>query len=209
MLRRTTLQDLGTLPQEEFAARLANHPQVLCVVNRRKTAQQLYAALPAEGSYCLTTLLCAADRRRQLDDIRQRLKEGLPCRVVSTSLIEAGWTWIFPVAYRELCGLDSLSQTAGRRNREAAGAQRKVSLTGSGWTSVPRPRCSGRMSARWITPPGIRTHWTRPWAIQLYFNELSNAWPRTPWISTAFWTPFSGASGPPVPLCTGGGGIPA
>lgn len=45
VLRRTTLQDLGTLPQEEFAARLANHPQVLCVVNRRKTAQQLYAAL--------------------------------------------------------------------------------------------------------------------------------------------------------------------
>ena len=78
VLRRTTLQDLGTLPQEEFAARLARHPQVLCVVNRRKTAQQLYAALPAEGSYCLTTLLCAADRRRQLDDIRQRLKEGLP-----------------------------------------------------------------------------------------------------------------------------------
>ena len=58
VLRRTTLQDLGTLPQEEFAARLADHPQVLCVVNRRKTAQQLYAALPAEGSYCLTTLLC-------------------------------------------------------------------------------------------------------------------------------------------------------
>lgn len=87
VLRRTTLQDLGTLPQEEFAARLARHPQVLCVVNRRKTAQQLYESLPAEGSYCLTTLLCAADRRRQLDDIRQRLKEGLPCRVVSTSLI--------------------------------------------------------------------------------------------------------------------------
>ena len=76
MLRRTTLQDLGTLPQEEFAARLTNHPQVLCVVNRRKTAQQLYAALPAEGSYCLTTLLCAADRRRQLNDIRHLSHRG-------------------------------------------------------------------------------------------------------------------------------------
>lgn len=127
MLRRTTLQDLGTLPQEEFAARLANHPQVLCVVNRRKTAQQLYESLPAEGSYCLTTLLCAADRRRQLDDIRQRLKEGLPCRVVSTSLIEAGVDVDFPVAYREQCGLDSLLQTAGRCNREGRrGAEESI-----------------------------------------------------------------------------------
>ena len=61
MLRRTTLQDLGILPQEEFAARLARHPQVLCVVNRRKTAQQLYAALPAEGSYCLSWTASASD----------------------------------------------------------------------------------------------------------------------------------------------------
>ena len=117
----------GTLPQEEFAARLANHPQVLCVVNRRKTAQQLYESLPAEGSYCLTTLLCAADRRRQLDAIRQRLKEGLPCRVVSTSLIEAGVDVDFPVAYREQCGLDSLLQTAGRCNREGRrGAEESI-----------------------------------------------------------------------------------
>ena len=127
VLRRTTLQDLGTLPQEEFADRLANHLQVLCVVNRRKTAQQLYAALPAEGSYCLTTLLCAADRRCQLDAIRQRLKKGLPCRVVSTSLIEAGVDVDFPVAYREQCGLDSLLQTAGRCNREGRrGAEESI-----------------------------------------------------------------------------------
>ena len=38
------------IPSEEFAARLARHPQVLCVVNRRKTAQQLYESLPAEAA---------------------------------------------------------------------------------------------------------------------------------------------------------------
>ena len=117
-LRRTTLCDAGQLTQEALTAQLCALPQVLCVVNRRKTAQELYAALPAEGSYCLTTLLCAADRRRQLTEIRQRLREGLPCRVVSTSLIEAGVDVDFPAAYRELCGLDSLLQTAGRCNRE-------------------------------------------------------------------------------------------
>ncbi len=117
-LRRVTLQDLGALSQEALVNRLCSHPQVLCVVNRRKTAQELFAQLPTEGSYCLTTLLCAADRRAQLAEIRQRLKEGLPCRVVSTSLIEAGVDVDFPAAYRELAGLDSLLQTAGRCNRE-------------------------------------------------------------------------------------------
>lgn len=91
---------------------------MLCVVNRRSTAQELYNALPEEGRYCLTTLLCAHDRKRQISEIRERLAWGLACRVVSTSLIEAGVDVDFPVAYREDCGLDSLLQTAGRCNRE-------------------------------------------------------------------------------------------
>ncbi|MCD8047879.1 MAG: CRISPR-associated helicase/endonuclease Cas3, partial [Clostridiales bacterium] len=110
---------MGSLSLEGLASRLREHQQALCVVNRRKTAQQLYAALPKDGgSFCLTTLLCAADRRAKLAEIRRRLKEGLPCRVVSTSLIEAGVDVDFPIAYREEAGLDSLLQTAGRCNRE-------------------------------------------------------------------------------------------
>lgn len=174
VLRRTTLQDLGTLPQEEFAARLANHPQVLCVVNRRKTAQQLYAALPAEGSYCLTTLLCAADRRRQLDDIRQRLKEGLPCRVVSTSLIEAGVDVDFPVAYREQCGLDSLLQTAGRCNREGRrGAEESIVYRFRLDECSTPQMLRQNVSALDYTARHQDTLDT-PRAIQLYFNELSD-----------------------------------
>lgn len=117
-LRRTTLVDLGELGQEELCARLRRHAQMLCVVNRRSTAQNLYDRLPPEGRYCLTTLLCAADRKAQIAQIRARLKDGLPCRVVSTSLIEAGVDVDFPTAYREDSGLDSLLQTAGRCNRE-------------------------------------------------------------------------------------------
>ena len=118
VLRRVTLRSIGKLSMDALCEQLAAAPQVLCVVNRRKTAQELFAQLPQEGSYCLTTLLCAADRRVQLDEIRQRLKDGLPCRVVSTSLIEAGVDVDFPLAYREAAGLDSLLQTAGRCNRE-------------------------------------------------------------------------------------------
>ena len=174
VLRRTTLQDLGTLPQEEFAARLARHPQVLCVVNRRKTAQQLYESLPAEGSYCLTTLLCAADRRRQLDDIRQRLKEGLPCRVVSTSLIEAGVDVDFPVAYREQCGLDSLLQTAGRCNREGRRGTEESIVYRFRLDECSTPQMLRQnVSALDYTARHQDTLDT-PRAIQLYFNELSD-----------------------------------
>ena len=118
VLKRNTICDLGVISSENLGEQLTKAEQVLCVVNRRKTAQELYAALSAEGSYCLTTLLCAFDRRRQLNEIRERLKAGLSCRVVSTSLIEAGVDVDFPVAYRESVGLDQLIQTAGRCNRE-------------------------------------------------------------------------------------------
>lgn len=91
------------------------------MVNTRSKAQYLHDRLAeddAEGSFCLTTLQCAADRQRLFAEIRDRLDAGASCRVVSTSLIEAGVDVDFPVAYREEAGLDSVIQTAGRCNRE-------------------------------------------------------------------------------------------
>ncbi len=57
-------------------------------------------------------------RTRVLEEIRQRLEDGRPCRVVSTSLIEAGVDVDFPLVFREESGLDSILQAAGRCNRE-------------------------------------------------------------------------------------------
>ena len=116
--RRTTLHMAGELTEEGLAGQLNAALQALCVVNRRATAQRLYAMLEPEGRYCLTTLLYPADRKRLLKEIRARLKNDLPCRVVSTSLIEAGVDVDFPAAWREEAGLDSVLQTAGRCNRE-------------------------------------------------------------------------------------------
>ena len=116
--RRTTLKMRGELEQSQLGAELAELEQVLCIVNRRKTAQELYNNLPKEGSYCLTTLLYPAHRKQLLQEIRDRLKNGLPCRVVSTSLIEAGVDVDFLTVYREEAGLDSILQAAGRCNRE-------------------------------------------------------------------------------------------
>lgn len=74
--------------------------------------------LPVEGSYHLSTRMTAEHRSRVLDEIRVRLSEGATCRVVSTSLIEAGVDVDFPEVWREMAGLDSILQAAGRCNRE-------------------------------------------------------------------------------------------
>ncbi len=116
--RRTTIRRAGALTEEALAEQLNAQPQTLCVVNRRSTVQSIASLLEKEGCYALTTLLCPADRKKQLEEIRARLREGRPCRVVSTSLIEAGVDLDFPVAWREEAGLDSILQTAGRCNRE-------------------------------------------------------------------------------------------
>lgn len=116
--RRVTYRDGGALSDEALAETLRQEAQVLCVVNTRKAAQTLYALLPEEGRFQLSTLLYPAHRKAVLETIRRRLKEGQPCRVVSTSLIEAGVDVDFPAVYRELAGLDSIAQAAGRCNRE-------------------------------------------------------------------------------------------
>ena len=116
--RRTSLKQAGEVTEEELAGQLSAAGQALCVVNRRSTAQQLFGMLPREGRYCLTTLLCPADRKRLLAEIRTRLQTGAPCRVVATSLIEAGVDLDFPAVWREEAGLDSVLQAAGRCNRE-------------------------------------------------------------------------------------------
>jgi len=46
------------------------------------------------------------------------LKNGEPCRVIVTSLIEAGVDVGFPMVMRAEASLDSVAQAAGRCNRE-------------------------------------------------------------------------------------------
>lgn len=92
--------------------------QILCVVNTRQTAQEIFDLLPPAGSYHLSTRMTPEHRSGVLNEIRARLHSGEPCRVVSTSLIEAGVDVDFPEVWREMAGLDSILQAAGRCNRE-------------------------------------------------------------------------------------------
>lgn len=118
MFWRVAFHQEGTLSDMSLAGRLCGEGQVLCIVNSRKQAQAAYALLNREGRYHLSTLMTPAHRREKLSEIRARLLQGLPCRVVSTSLIEAGVDVDFPAVYRAEAGLDSILQAAGRCNRE-------------------------------------------------------------------------------------------
>lgn len=127
--RRVTFRQEGILEDDALAEKLSEHRQVLCIVNSRKAAQSIFARLPQEASFHLSTLMVPAQRQTLLDEIRRCLKAGEPCRVVSTSLIEAGVDVDFPLVYRELAGLDSVLQAAGRCNREGKRAPEESIVT--------------------------------------------------------------------------------
>lgn len=116
--RRVTYRFIDVDSLESLAAQLKEHEQVLCVTNSKKDARNLYQLMAGDGCYHLSTFMYPSHRRRVLNSIRQRLQDGLPCRVISTSLIQAGVDVDFPVVYREIAGLDSIIQTGGRCNRE-------------------------------------------------------------------------------------------
>ena len=118
-LKRTHLRNEGEIDDDELTARLADERQVLCIVNTRRHARELFLALPdRDGAVHLTTAMCAQHRREQLDVVRQRLDDSKPVRLVATSLVEAGVDVDFPVVWRAMAGLESIAQAAGRCNRE-------------------------------------------------------------------------------------------
>jgi CRISPR-associated endonuclease/helicase Cas3 len=102
---------------ETLAAELTRHDSALAIVSRRQDARELWERLP-QGTLHLSALMCGAHRSQVIADIKARLKDGIPTRVVSTQLVEAGVDVDFPVVYRALAGLDSIAQAAGRCNRE-------------------------------------------------------------------------------------------
>lgn len=117
-LRRVSYEAMGKVSEENLGDFLNRENQVLCIVNTRKRAQKIYQLMDESGTYHLSTLMIPIHRRNVLTEIRERLKRGETCRVVSTSLIEAGVDVDFPILYREENGLDSIVQAAGRCNRE-------------------------------------------------------------------------------------------
>jgi CRISPR-associated endonuclease/helicase Cas3 len=116
--KRVEVKNIGKTPDAELLEKIKAHEQALCIVNTRRHAKGLFDQLNMDGSYHLSTLMCPTHRKAVLEDVRKRLKEGVPCRVISTQVMEAGIDVDFPVGFRALAGLDSIIQAAGRVNRE-------------------------------------------------------------------------------------------
>ena len=126
-------QFLGQVPDAELVSLLTENDQVLCVVNTKGHALKLYRDVTkqsqADGVFHLSTRMCPAHRSLLLGDpkipaegtIRHRLLNGLPCKVISTQLIEAGVDISFPAVFRSYAGLDSICQSFGRCNRHGGG----------------------------------------------------------------------------------------
>ncbi|MBD2846388.1 CRISPR-associated helicase Cas3' [Paenibacillus sp. IB182496] len=118
---------LGRQDDDALVNRLAGHRQAMCVVNTRQSARELYEkTLERIGDptvvFHLSARMCAKHREHRLRRIRRRLFCKLPCVLISTQLIECGVDIDFPVVYRELAGLDSIVQAAGRCNRNGEGS---------------------------------------------------------------------------------------
>ena len=122
-LRRTHIThrpDNQRVKWPDLAAELADFRQVLCVVNLKRHARELFQALSHDSvdHFHLSASMCPAHRQAKLAEVRRRLLAGEPCRLISTQLIEAGVDVDFPRVYRAMGPLDSIIQTAGRCNRE-------------------------------------------------------------------------------------------
>ena len=106
------------IPDWQFLAdKLISYQQVLCIVQTRKDCRELHSLMP-KGTIHLSALMCPAERSAVITEIKEKLHNNDPVRVVSTGIVECGVNFDFPIVFRALAGFDSVAQAAGRCNRE-------------------------------------------------------------------------------------------
>lgn len=177
-LDRVRVRHVGTLDDDTLTAKLRTHDQVLCIVNNRRHARAVYQSLAdLPGARHLTTLMCAKHRSQVLAEVRKRLNAGEPCRLISTSLIEAGVDISLPTVYRAEAGLDSVAQAAGRCNRNGERAAqlsevRVFATANSAWAPPPELRQFSQAAQQVMREPQFRSDPLSPDAIDAYFRLL-------------------------------------
>jgi CRISPR-associated helicase Cas3/CRISPR-associated endonuclease Cas3-HD len=101
---------------DELTSRIQKHSQVLCIVNLKKHAKELWEKV-GDDAFHLSTNLCPVHRRNVLDEVRVRLEKNQPVHLIATQCVEAGVDVDFPVVYRAYAPMDAIIQAAGRCNR--------------------------------------------------------------------------------------------
>jgi CRISPR-associated endonuclease/helicase Cas3 len=175
-LKRVTLT-IWTEPltDADLVNEIAAFDQGLVIVNSRRHALDLFRAAKARelsNVVHLTTRQTAADRRRFLAAIRDDLKATRQCRVIATSLVEAGVDLDFPRVWRAQAGLDQIAQAAGRCNREGRRpVADSVVKVFTPTEAKPPPEIRPFVEAMQRVIPHHDDLFS-PEAIQRYFNEV-------------------------------------
>lgn len=174
-LKRVNLKiDNSGKSYDEVAAMVIKHERVLCIVNTRKDAKELYDRLPKEGiTLHLSRMMCPKHVRKTIEQIKTALENNSNkiIRVVSTQLVEAGVDIDFPVVFRQEAGLDSVLQAAGRCNREG---KLDIATTYVFSLSKERPLPRGFMQAanNARLALGIDRDWFASQTMTDYFRQL-------------------------------------
>lgn len=109
-------EDVANLIEQE----LHDKGSVLVIVNTKSSARALFQMINErknKNAYHLSTNMCPAHRLDVLDSVKERIAKKQPVVCISTQLIEAGVDIDFGSVIRYLAGLDSITQAAGRCNR--------------------------------------------------------------------------------------------
>ena len=174
-LRRVNLEidDAGST-YDEIAGRLVQFEKVLCIVNTRQDAKELYDRLPEEGvKLHLSRMMCPEHICETINRIKKLLRsnDALVIRVIATQLVEAGVDMDFPVVFRQEAGLDSVLQAAGRCNREGKLAQGKTFVFSlSAENRKPYGSMAAANNARLNLP--ATSDWFAPSVMEAYFKQL-------------------------------------
>jgi len=172
-LRRTSLSfDTDRSSYDDVAERLSRHKRVLCIVNTRQDAREIFSRLPEEGYRLhLSRMMCPEHVKAVIRHIKELLKSevDIPVRVVATQLIEAGVDIDFPVVFRQEAGLDSVLQAAGRCNREG-----KLAVSATYVFSLQKALPPGHITQTNNARLGLGSDrdWFAPETMTSYFQQL-------------------------------------
>lgn len=114
--KNCTYSDIGETDEENLLELANSFGSSLIIVNSRKKARELYK-MCGGNKYHLSTYMTPKHRKQVISEIKEKVGRKR-LTVISTSLIEAGVDLDFEAVFREMSGLDSIIQSAGRCNRE-------------------------------------------------------------------------------------------
>lgn len=124
---------------------------VMAVYKEADEINKTFAEAEKFHIYYLTTDLCPAHRKKQIEEIKKALCQRKRIIVISSQLIEAGVNISFNCVFRALAGFDSIVQAAGRCNRHAESELKNVYIVNPAFedlSKLPDIRCGAECAER-------------------------------------------------------------